>query len=219
MIITIDGPSGTGKSTVARKLAEKLKFNYLDSGAMYRALAFQMLSQGIEFTDLEAIEALCETFYFRSQSEDGIWRYYLGQTEVTDEIRKADVTALSSQIAAYPFVRKAMAALQRRQGEVSNLVCEGRDIGTVIFPDAELKIFLTATPDIRAKRRYEEMKRKFPDEHFDLEEIKNTIILRDSADVNRTIAPLKQPEDAFVIDTSHMDIDEVVASIVNKVTS
>ncbi|HPE84612.1 MAG TPA: (d)CMP kinase [Chlamydiales bacterium] len=219
MIITIDGPSGTGKSTVARKLAERLKFNYLDSGAMYRALAFQMLSQGIKFTDLEAIEALCERFSFHSRSEDGVWRYYLGQTEVTDEIRKADVTALSSQIAAYPFVRKAMAALQRRQGETSHLVCEGRDIGTVIFPDAELKIFLTATPDIRAKRRYEEMKRKFPDEHFDLEEIKNTIILRDSADVNRTIAPLKQPEDAFVIDTSYMDIDEVVASIVNKVTS
>ena len=217
MIITIDGPSGTGKSTVARLLAESLKFSYLDSGAMYRGLAWQMLKQNIDPSDFEQIRALCTQFNFRSQFDQGKWSHFLGAEEITDHIRNEQVAALSSKIATYPFVRTAMATLQRQAGERGHLVCEGRDIGTVIFPNAELKIFLTASPDIRAKRRFDEMKTKFPDQKHDLEDIKQSIIARDAQDANRELAPLMQAEDAHVIDTTEMTIDQVVEAIKKQV--
>ncbi len=219
MIITIDGPSGTGKSTIARLLAENLKFDYLDSGAMYRGLALQMLEKNIDASDFEQIEELSRAFNFHSRFEKGNWLHYLGSQDITNEIRTEEVSTLSSKIATYAFVRKAMAALQRGAGERGNLVCEGRDIGTVIFPNAQLKIFLTASADIRAKRRFEEMRAKFPDQHFDLEEIKQSIIARDAQDANREIAPLLQAEDAHVIDTSTMTIAEVVEAIKKQVKS
>lgn len=217
MIIAIDGPSGTGKSTVARLVAERIKFDYLDSGAMYRSLAFQIVEQNIDSTDMEQIEKLCQQFNFHSQFIDGAWHFYLGAKEVTEAIRTVEVTDMASKIASYPVVRKAMAALQRRHGERGNMVCEGRDIGTVIFPDADLKIFLTASADTRAQRRLEEMRIKFPDEEHSFDQIKNAIIQRDSYDMHRELAPLKQAKDALEIDTSNMTIDQVVNAIVNMV--
>ena len=218
MIIAIDGPSGTGKSTVARLIAERLKFDYLDSGAMYRSLAFQIAQQNIDPTDLERIEQLCEEFNFRSQFVDDVWHFYLGSEEVTQGIRTAEVTEIASKIASYPFVRKAMAALQRRHGEMGNIVCEGPDIGTVIFPHAQLKIFLTASVDTRARRRLEEMRIKFPDDDHSFEQIKDSIIQRDSFDMNRDLAPLKLAEDAIEVDTSNMTIDQVVNTIINMIS-
>ncbi|MCP5492407.1 MAG: (d)CMP kinase [Chlamydiales bacterium] len=217
MIITIDGPSGTGKSTVARLLAQRLKFDYLDSGAMYRTLALQLIEENIDPTDLESIEKLCEVFSFRSTFENNHWRFFLGDREVTKKIRTPKVTELASKIAPYPFVRKAMSALQRAHAERNNLICEGRDIGTVIFPDADLKIFLTASPEIRSERRYQEMQQKFPNETHDFEQIKSDILIRDATDSNRDIAPLRCAEDAYRLDTSDMSIEEVVDTIIKMV--
>ena len=217
MIITIDGPSGTGKSTVARLVAERLHFDYLDSGAIYRSLAWQILSQKLDPANLEGIELLCKSLNFHSQFSEGEWRYFLGEKEVTDFIRTPEVTELSSKIAVFPFVRNAIAALQREHAKRHHLVCEGRDTGTVIFPNAELKIFLTASAKVRAKRRFDELKRKFPDEAFDLNEIETSIINRDAADMNRSLAPLTKPKDATMIDTSAMSVSEVVQSIIQLV--
>lgn len=219
MIITIDGPSGTGKSTVARLLAQRLKFGYLDSGAMYRTLAVQLLEENIDLNNIEAIEELCEEFTFTSTFEGEQWRFFAGEREVTEKIRTAEVTQLASQIAPYPFVRKAMSALQRAHAQQNNLVCEGRDIGTVIFPHADLKIFLTASAEIRAERRFQEMQQKFPNEAHDFEQIKSDIIIRDATDSNREIAPLRCAENAYRLDTSEMSIDEVVDTIVEMVPS
>lgn len=217
MIIAIDGPSGTGKSTIARLLAERLKFDYLDSGAMYRTLAWKVLSEGIDSSNLEAIEEFCESFSFRSTYDNGVWRFFSGEEEVTDHIRTSEVTKIASEIAPYPFVRKAVAHVQRQHGGQNNLICEGRDMGTVVFPNAELKIFLTASPEVRAIRRFKEMQQKYPDQTFDFEQIKHDIELRDAADTNRELAPLRCADDAHMLDTSDMTIDQVVDTIMKMV--
>lgn len=215
MIITIDGPSGTGKSTVAKRVAESLHFAYFDTGAMYRSFAWVMIHKKIALSDESSIESLLENFIFRVQGEGKEKHYFVAQQDVTKEIRSREVTALVSAVSALPAVRKALWKIQRSFAQQGNAVFEGRDLGTVVFPHAEVKIFLNARPEIRAQRRLDEIKEKNPSEaaSMDHQKMLKDIMRRDELDSTRTLAPLKKPEDAFEIDTSDLSIDEVVEAI------
>ncbi len=214
MIITIDGPSGTGKSTIARRVAERLDFAFFDTGAMYRAVALCMKKRQIAIDDKRAIEKLLDQFIFRIVDDHGRKRYYVGDEEVTEEIRTREITAAVSAVAALPMVRKKIWGIQRRFGEGSNAVFEGRDMGSTVFPNAELKIFLTARPEIRAERRLKEFQEKnILDPRLSKEQILQEIMTRDEADSTRSLSPLKKPEDALEIDTSDLSIEEVVNKV------
>lgn len=213
MIITIDGPAGTGKTTVARKVAEKLGFQYFDTGAMYRAITYRLLQEGISLDDENQLSPFLKRFQFSIRKEDGEKRYFVGSEDVTEMIRTPEVTKSVSIISAHPAIRRALVPIQRNFAEKGNSVFEGRDMGTVVFPKAELKIFLTARPVVRAERRYLEIKDKF--KSTTQEEIFRELIERDAIDISREISPLKQASDAHLIDTSDLVIDEVVDRIIS----
>lgn len=211
MIITIDGPAGTGKTTIARRVAEKLGYAYFDTGAMYRAVTVLIKQKGINLQDQITLQSLLEKVNFEIQSVKGEKRYFIEGNDVTEVIRTPDVTRQVSEVSALPPVRKALVSIQRKFGEKKNSVFEGRDMGTVVFPSADVKIFLTARPAVRAERRYLELKGK----HQDLKEteVLNEILQRDQLDSNREISPLKQADDAALIDTSDLTVDQVVEQI------
>jgi len=216
MIIAIDGPSGTGKSTVAKEVARRLGFVYFDTGAMYRAFAWKSLQEQIAPTDEEGLRRLIEHFQFDIQTDrSGEKHYLVNDVDVTHKIRVQEISNLSSQISIYPFVRQAMVKIQRRFGHKMNVVFEGRDMGTVVFPEAELKIFLTARPEVRAERRYRELLVKFPDlaNTLSQEQILREIEERDYKDSTRAISPLRQANDSVLIDTSDSKAEEVVDRI------
>ncbi len=212
MIIAIDGPVGSGKSTIAKLVAEKLGFTYIDTGAMYRAVALKIIKTKVPLKVSEIVKMMENTKIDLVQSEEGL-KVYLDGEDVTEEIRTEDVAKLASQIARYGQIRKRLVQLQRELGErAKNVVIEGRDTGTVIFPEAELKIFLTASPEERARRRYQQLKEKgfnIPYEHL-LEKVKE----RDKMDTGRKESPLKPAEDSIIIDTTDKTIDEVVEIII-----
>ncbi|MBS0624795.1 MAG: (d)CMP kinase [Verrucomicrobia bacterium] len=217
MIITIDGPSGTGKSTVAKGVARRLNFTFFDTGAMYRAMAWFLLERKVSPDEHNRVCSLLSEFDFKIKTESqGGRRYFVNGTEVTDVIRTQQISTLASQVAVISEVRKAMVKIQRDFGRSSDAVFEGRDMGTVVFPDADLKIFLTAKPEVRAERRYRELLGKFPDlaESFSLEQIHKDIVERDHNDSTRAISPLKQAQDAILIDTSNLSADQVIEKIV-----
>lgn len=213
MIITIDGPAGTGKTTVARLVAEKLGFLFFDTGAMYRAVAYGLIQRKIDFKDASALEAFLKQFHFEIRSEKGAKKYFMDGEDVTDVIRTPEVNRHVSEVSAHVLVRNALLAIQREFGKGKNAVFEGRDMGTVVFPKADLKIFLTARAPVRVERRYKEFKEKrvLADEA----EVMRELLERDQKDSTREIAPLKQAEDAYLIDTSDITIDEVVSIILN----
>lgn len=215
MIITIDGTVGTGKSTIAKKLASAIGYLYFDTGAMYRAFTYGLLLQKIGINDEAGIRAYLDKFDFRIKVIRGERHYFLNQDDVTIPIRSNEVTANVSKISAMPFVREKMTKLQRELANGVNAVFEGRDMGTVVFPEAQIKIFLTARSEVRAKRRFEEILSKYPDQAKDLtlESLTKEIEERDKLDSTRDIAPLKQPPDAGVIDTSDLTVEEVVYKI------
>ena len=216
MIITIDGPSGTGKSTIAKKLARRLGFAFFDTGAMYRSVAWLIQKQGISPSEPEKIIALLPEFSFEIRTEKNGSKHYLVNTvDVTDAIRLEPISSLASQVARIPEVRSALVEIQRRFGKSSNAVFEGRDMGTVVFPDADLKIYLTAAPEVRAERRYRELLEKFPDcaEILNFDQILQDIIDRDCNDTTREISPLKQAPDAVLIDTSSLSVEQVISRI------
>lgn len=216
MIITIDGPSGTGKSTVAKGVAKRLGFLFFDTGAMYRSLAWNILQAQVATQDEEAIRNIVDAFQFDIQTtQDGDKRYFVGGIDVTSQIRTQEISLLASHIATLPFVRKALVKIQRSFGHRANAVFEGRDMGTVVFPDAELKVFLTAKPEVRAKRRYRELLLKFPDlaDSLSQEQILSEIEQRDHNDQTRAISPLRQAKDALLIDTSDLTADDVIDQI------
>jgi cytidylate kinase len=222
MIITIDGPSGTGKSTVAKGVAKRLKFTFFDTGAMYRCVAWKILKEGIDPSDETRIGALMPSFAFEMRTDpQGERAYFVDGEDITSQIRSRHVTDASSKIATYAAVRKALVSVQRRFGLGCSAVFEGRDMGTVVFPDADLKIFLTACPQVRAQRRYRELLTKFPDIGSTLseEKILQEIEERDRTDSTRLISPLKQAEDAILIDTSNLSISQVIDQIVRLKTS
>jgi cytidylate kinase len=220
MIIAIDGPSGTGKSTVAKAVARRLGFVYFDTGAMYRSFAWKSLQEQIAPTDEAALRQLIERFQFDIQTDRmGEKHYLVNGVDVTNKIRAQEISNLSSQISIYPFVRQAMVKIQRKFGQKMNVVFEGRDMGTVVFPDAEVKIFLTARPQVRAERRYRELLVKFPDLAHTLseEQILREIEERDHKDSTRVISPLRQAKEAILIDTSDSKAEEVVDRILELV--
>lgn len=211
MNIAIDGPAGAGKSSIAKLVAKDMNFIYVDTGAMFRAMAYYFLSNGIDPQDEEAVNAACGGICIRIEYEDGIQHIYLNDRDVSTEIRKEEVGKNASVVAKYPMIRAKLLELQRAMAAENDVIMDGRDIGTVVLPDAEAKIFLTASSRVRAERRYKELKEK--GEECDLDKIEKDIIARDEQDMNREIAPLKQAEDAVFVDTSYMAIPDVVAAI------
>lgn len=209
MIITIDGPAGTGKSTTAKKLADAIGFTYFDTGALYRAICWQILETEISYQNEAALSKLLKAFTFRVRLINGDKRYFVGNKDVTEAIRSKEVTAIVSEVAALKRVRDALKPIQVNFSKEIDVVFEGRDLGTVVFPHAQLKFFLTAQPETRAKRRYRELIQKFPDQVFSYETILKEIKERDAYDSEREHAPLKQAEDAISIDTSDLSIEEV----------
>jgi CMP/dCMP kinase len=212
MIIAIDGPSGTGKSTVARRVANKLGFIFFDTGAMYRSFAWKISQDQIEPSDHEKVVLALRSFHYEINHEG---HYFVNGTDATEAIRSREIAMIASEIAAYPEVRNHMVKIQRKLGRSCDAVFEGRDMGTVVFPDAELKIFLNAKPTVRAERRYKELLSKFPDEKkpLTIEQIQEEIALRDKNDMTRSVSPLKAGSDAIFIDTTDATIDEVVEKI------
>lgn len=214
-IITIDGPAGTGKTTVAKRVAERLRLPYFDTGAMYRSVAYLLLHEKIPLSDEKKITELLLKFDFQIRCTGGENRYCASGIDVTEAIRSQAVTNIVSAMAALPCVRKALWDIQRRFAHQQGGVFEGRDMGSVVFPKAKYKIFLTARPDIRAARRLAELKEKRPSEvlHLSHEQILEEMMQRDRFDSSRSLAPLICPPDAYVIDASDLSIDEVVERI------
>lgn len=214
IVVAIDGPAGAGKSTIAKLAAEKLGYAYIDTGAMYRSVAWKFLQTGKAF-DEDFISGLSKTMLIDFKPEAKINRVFVDGTEVTDAIRTPEVTAIVSRVAAIGAVREAMVDQQRRMGEAGGVLMDGRDIGTVVFPNAQLKIFLTASVDERARRRYAEMVTK--GQQVDLQQLQADIAERDKQDSERAISPLRQAEDALLLDTSDMGISEVTDRILQLV--
>ena len=213
--IAIDGPAGAGKSTIAKAVAAKKGYIYVDTGAMYRAMALFILRNGIDPEDAAAISAKCTEADITIEYRDGAQVVLLGGENVNDYLRTPQVSDMASRTSVNGDVRLKLVELQQQLARRQNVVMDGRDIGTVVLPDAQVKIFLTASVEVRAGRRYKEMNEK--GEEADLEAIKAQIKERDERDMNREISPLKQAEDAVLVDTSDMSIDEVVERILGIV--
>lgn len=210
IVVAIDGPAGAGKSTIAKLAAEKLGYAYIDTGAMYRSVAWKFLQTGKAF-DEAFISELARTMIIDFKPEAKTNRVFVDGIEVTDAIRTPEVTAIVSRVAAIGAVREAMVDQQRRMGAAGGVLMDGRDIGTVVFPNAQLKIFLTASVEERARRRYKEMVEK--GQEVDFEQLKADIANRDKQDSERAISPLRQAADALLLDTSDMNITQVTEKI------
>lgn len=213
LVVAIDGPAGAGKSTVAQMAAKELGFTYIDTGAMYRAVAWKSLQQGQPVSD-ELINEVVQDIDIVLDYKDGKTRVFVDGTEVTAAIRTPEVTAIVSQVAALGPVRERLTDLQRKMATEGSVIMDGRDIATNVLPNADIKIFLTASIEERAQRRYKEMKAKGYD--VDLKQLQEEIGARDKADSEREISPLVQAEDAELLDTSHMTIGEVVQAILDR---
>lgn len=213
MNIAIDGPAGAGKSTIAKKLAKKLGFIYVDTGAMYRAMAYYFLSNEIAVENQEAIAAACPDVAVTISYEAGEQQVILNGENVNSKIRTEEVGNMASATSIYPVVREKLVELQRQLAATADVIMDGRDIGTCVLPDAQVKIYLTASSATRAKRRYEELTLK--GNKCNLAEIEKDIIERDYRDMHRETSPLMQAEDAVLVDSSQMSIDEVVETIYN----
>ena len=210
-VIAIDGPAASGKSTTAKMLARELKYIYIDSGAMYRACGLFALKNKVDLKDNRSLAELMEKIEIEIEYADGGNRIFLNGENVTDRIREADITKLSSEIAVIGIVRKKMVELQRKIGSSGGVIMDGRDIGTVVFPDADFKFFMVAGVKERARRRWLEAKEK--DEVLSLEEIEKELIWRDKNDSTRALAPLKKADDAIEIDTTGLSIKDQVEEI------
>lgn len=218
MVVTIDGPSGAGKSTVSRRLASELGFAYLDTGALYRAVALAATVHGMEHEQSEAVIAAWLTRVdIAAKPENGRFVVYLDDSDVEPFIRSEEIGGIASRLSAMPPVRDYLLELQRKAGESGDLVAEGRDMGTVVFPSAEVKFFLVADDAERARRRYEELKPVQPD--LTLETVGRELAARDQRDASRSVAPLVPARDAFVIDSTEIGVEQVVAVMREQVKS
>ena len=211
MNMASDGPAGAGKSTIAKRLAKKLGFIYVDTGAMYRAMAYYFLQHNIDAKDENAIAAACPDVDVTITYENGEQQVLLNGENVNGVIRNEEVGNMASSTSVYPVVRKKLVELQRQLAKSADVIMDGRDIGTCVLPDAQVKIYLTASSATRAKRRYDELTEKGVS--CDLAEIEKDIIDRDYRDMHRETSPLRQAEDAVLVDSSEMNIDEVVDAI------
>lgn len=215
LIIAIDGPSGAGKSTLSLLLAQRLNYIHLDTGAMYRCVALAAIKQGIDPSEQERLGILAEQLKIDFVPTPKGDLVFLDGIDVSAAIRTPEVSLLTSKVSAAPQVRTALVALQRRLGESGGVVLEGRDIGTVVFPQAQVKFFLNATAEKRGQRRYEELVAKGA--KVTLQQTISEVILRDAADSEREHAPLLQAADAVVIDSTDLSINEVLATMINVV--
>ena len=211
-IIAIDGPVGSGKSTLARRVAELLGYVYIDTGAMYRALALKALRCGLSLDATDQLVALTRGTRIDLRAQDGTQRVFLDGEDVTAAIRTPEVSQAASKVAVVPGVRQVLVAEQRRAGEQGGVVMEGRDIGSVVFPDAGLKIFLTASPEVRAERRWREHQQK--GEAINLARTLEEIRERDQRDRERSTSPLVRAPDAVVVDSTAMEPEEVARLVV-----
>ena len=209
--IAIDGPAGAGKSTIAKKLAADLGYVYVDTGAMYRAMAYYFLQNGIDAKDEKAIADACPKVDVTIQYVDGEQQVILNGENVNGVIRKEEVGNMASATSVYPVVRTKLVDLQRQLAARENVIMDGRDIGTVVLPNANVKIFLTASSTVRAQRRFDELTAKGV--ACNIDEIEKDIIDRDYRDMHRETSPLKQADDAVLLDSSNLDIDGVVAAM------
>ena len=209
--IAIDGPAGAGKSTIAKKLAADLGYVYVDTGAMYRAMAYYFLQNGIDAKDEKAIADACPKVDVTIQYVDGEQQVILNGENVNGVIRKQEVGNMASATSVYPVVRTKLVDLQRQLAARENVIMDGRDIGTVVLPNANVKIFLTASSKVRAQRRFDELTAKGV--ACNIDEIEKDIIDRDYRDMHRETSPLKQADDAVLLDSSNLDIDGVVAAM------
>lgn len=209
--VAIDGPAGAGKSTIAKRVSAELSFIYVDTGAMYRAIALYLLKNEISPEDLDGVKHALNEIEIAIQYVDGVQHVLLNGEDVSGQIRTEEVGNMASKSSALPCVREKLLELQRKLAREHDVVMDGRDIGTNILPDAQLKIYLTASVDTRANRRYKELVEKGTD--CDLEEIKKDIEQRDYQDMHRETAPLMQAADAVYLDSSDMTIDQVVEKI------
>ena len=210
-IITIDGPSGSGKGTVSRLIASKLSFNYLDSGALYRALSVSSARHGVNLRNIKGLVDLVEHMDVRFEMDDDNFKVFLDEINVSDEMRTEDAGVRASKIAFYPEIRESLLKRQRKFAFGVGLVADGRDMGTVVFPEADLKIYLTASIEERAQRRYKELIDKGED--VSLRALAKQVRDRDARDMNREVSPLIAADDAVTIDTSEMSVARVLNSI------
>ena len=210
-VIAIDGPAGAGKSTIARRLARQLDYQLIDTGALYRTVAYVARREGVDWEDEEALAEIAGDLDLSFRRVDGDNVLFCDGEALRDEIRTQEIGYGARVVSAHPAVREALVEVQREMGESRSSVLEGRDIGTVVFPDADVKIFLTADPRVRARRRYDELREKGEDVEFD--DILDEVEERDRRDRQRDIAPLTEADDAIRVDTSDSTIDEVVEEI------
>jgi len=210
-IIAIDGPAASGKSTTAQRLALRLGYIYLDTGAMYRACALQAQISGVSLEDEDAVAAMLKDIDVRIETSGEKNVILLGGKDVSEDIRANAISKLSSNISALPAVRYRMVELQRQMGAKGGVILDGRDIGTFVFPDADIKFFLTASPEIRARRRWLELQKKGINKEYD--EVLRELEERDRNDAGRALAPLSIAEDAIVIDTGDMSVEEQVDTL------
>lgn len=211
--VAIDGPAGAGKSTIAKLVAKEKGYIYVDTGAMYRGLAIHFLDKGIQPQETEKVIEACKDAEVTIAYEDAVQHVYLNGKDISSRLRNEEVGNMASVTSAIPEVRKKLLELQQNLAKTQNVIMDGRDIGTCVLPHADVKVYLTASVETRAKRRYQELQEKGED--CNLEEIAHDIEERDRRDMTREIAPLKQAEDAVLVDSSEMTIAEVVKTIVD----
>ena len=214
--VAIDGPSGAGKSTLARQAARDLGFLYVDTGAIYRTVALSAVRAGIEPSDAERLIPTLNALDIRlGYGADGVQHMYLNGEDVSDAIREHAISQHASTVSAIPEVRAFLLELQRELARTNHVIMDGRDIGTVVLPDAQVKLFLTAAPEARAKRRCLELAQRGQDTPY--ETVLHDIIKRDEQDTNRAIAPLRQAEDAVLVDTTHLDLEQSLQAILSAI--
>jgi cytidylate kinase len=216
LLITIDGPAGAGKSTVSKLLAKRLGYIYLDTGAMYRAVA--VLARDNEHSnplDESTLEEICLGLDLEFVQKDGTSRLLANGRDVTEEIRQPEISSLASAVSAKAVVRERLSAIQRKMGKAGGVVLEGRDMGTVVFPEANVKFFLDASPEVRSKRRFLELEAE--GQNTTVEEVHELMLARDRNDSNRQLAPLKPAEDAILVDSTDLQIEEVVQLMLDHI--
>lgn len=216
MIVAIDGPAGTGKGTIASLISKRMGYTYIDTGAMYRCVALKMLNEEIKIDEIDKIIKLLEKIKIEFMNISDKQHIFLDDEDVTDEIRTPRVNDVVSPVSAIVEIRKKLVEMQRKFGEELNVVMEGRDITTVVFPNADVKIYLTAEPEIRAKRRFDELIARGVETTF--EETLEKINVRDQNDMNKPVGALKIAEDAIVVDTSYLTIEEVYEKVCEIIT-
>jgi cytidylate kinase len=216
-IVTIDGPSGSGKSTISKLVADRLGYTFLDTGAMYRAVGYKAKQEGVDLEDSESLSRILDTMELTLLPGKGDTKVILDKKDVSNDIRTAEMGLVASKVSALAVVRQKLTQLQQQMGERGQIVAEGRDTGTVVFPDAQFKFYLDAAPEERARRRYLQLLEKGME--ADQQEILSQILKRDQDDSSRALAPLKAADDATIIDSSSLSIEDVVNCILEKISA